>query len=91
VTHPDPDLEAEIGAIRDRMAQPLSREQIVANELWAHLDGKQLSTWTNDDWLRLARHMIKAVEIARDIPAEEMAKAMNEPRTGPPLPTFDEL
>ena len=80
-----------VAAIRDRMAQPLSRKQIVANELWAHLDGKHLPTWANDDWLTLARHMIQAVEIARDISAEEIAKAMNGPWFGPPLLTFDEL
>jgi hypothetical protein len=65
--------------------------RLIANELWAHLDGNNLSTWTNDDWLTLARHMIQAVEIARDISAEEMAKAMNAPWTGPTQPTFDEL
>ena len=28
------DMETEIAAIRERMRQPLSREQIVATELW---------------------------------------------------------
>jgi hypothetical protein len=87
----DKPTEPEVDAIRDRMMQPLSREQIVANELWAQLDGKNVSTWTNDDWLTLARHTIKAVDIARDFSAEEMAKAMNAPWPGPPLPTCDEL
>jgi hypothetical protein len=32
------DMEAEIAAIRERMAQPLSQEQIAANELWAPIE-----------------------------------------------------
>ena len=89
------DMEAEIAAIRERMRQALSREQIVANELWAQIETAErpIAEWDNDDWLRLARHMIKTVEVARDISAEEMANAMNMPWPAdwPPLPTFDEL
>jgi hypothetical protein len=44
---------------------PLSREQIVATELWMQTDtgitGRPIADWTNDDWLVLARHMIKVV------------------------------
>ena len=74
------------------MMQPLSREQIVANELWLQMEiaDRPIVDWTNDDWLALARHMIKTVEIARDISAEEMAEAMNSPPIHP-LPTFEEL
>jgi len=87
----DKPVEGELAAILDGIAQPLSREQIVANELWLHLDGKPLSTWTNDNWLTLARRMMQTVEIARDISAEQMKAAMEAPWSGPPLPTFDEL
>ena len=75
------DPDGELAAIRERMRQPLSREQIVANELWAQIETakRPIAQWDNDDWLRLARHMIKTVEVARDISAEEMAKAMNKP------------
>jgi hypothetical protein len=45
----------------------------VANELLARLDGADLSTWTNDDYLRLARLMIETVMGAHDISAEETA------------------
>lgn len=37
------------------------------------------SPWTNDDWLEFARHMIKTVEVVRDISAEEATAAMNAP------------
>jgi hypothetical protein len=41
------------------------------NELWAHIEiaNRPIAQWTNDDWLRLGRNMIKVVEIARDISA----------------------
>ena len=74
--------------------QPLSREQIVANELCAYIEfAEPLAQWTNEDWLEFARHTIKCVEIARDISAEEATAAMNAPwpKDWPPLPKFDEL
>ena len=44
--------------------QPLSREQIVANELSAYIEfAKPIAQWTNDDWLEFARHMIKASKL----------------------------
>ena len=33
----NPDMEREIAAVQARMAQPLSKEQIVAYELWAQM------------------------------------------------------
>ena len=75
--------EEELAAIRERMSRPLSREQIVANELAASLSGADLSTWTNDHYLRLARQMIEAVTVARDISAEEMTAAINAPPRHP--------
>jgi hypothetical protein len=90
----DFDIEREIAAVRERMLQPLSREQIVATEQWLQTDpdiaGRPLSEWTNDDWLRLARHMIKTVEVARDLSAEDIAEALNQPPRHP-IPTLDEL
>jgi hypothetical protein len=90
---PHGDLNAELAAIREQMFPRLLREQIVANELWARLDAADLSTWTNDDSLRLARLMIETVTVARDISAEEMTAAINAPwlEHWPPLPTLDEL
>jgi hypothetical protein len=60
----DPDTEREIAAIRERMLQPVSREQIVANELCRQIEvvDRPIADWTNDDWLRLARQMIETVE-----------------------------
>jgi hypothetical protein len=90
----DDPTEAEIAAIHERMCQPLSRERIVATELQLYLDltrPKDLSLWTDEDWLRFARHMIECVDHARDISAEDAKKAMEAPWQGPPLPTFDEL
>jgi hypothetical protein len=54
--------------------------------------GANLLTWTNDDYLRLARHLIETVKVARDISAEEMTVAINAPwpKDWPPLPTLDE-
>ena len=74
--------------------QPLSREQIVANELCASIEfAEPLAQWTNDDWLEFARHTIKCVEIAGDIAAEETTAAVHAPwpRNWPPLPKFDDL
>jgi hypothetical protein len=74
--------------------QPLSREQIVANELRAYIElAKPLAQWANDDWLEFARHMIKTVEVARDISAEEATAAIHAPwpKDWPLLPKFDEL
>ena len=51
---------------------------------------RPIAEWDNDDWLRLARHMIKTVEVARDLSAEEIAEALNSPPRHR-LPTFDEL
>ena len=59
--------EEELDAIRQRMSRPLSREQIVANELAANVSNADLSTWTNDDYLRLAHQIIETVTAARDI------------------------
>ena len=76
------------------MCRPLSREQIVANELSAYIEfAKPIAQWSNDDWLEFARHMIKTVEVARDISAEEATAAMNAPwpKDWPPLPSIDEL
>ena len=38
-------------------------------ELWAQIETAEtpVSEWTNDDWLRLARHIIETVKVARDI------------------------
>ena len=49
---------------------------------------KPITQRINDDWLEFARHMIKCVEVARDISAEEATAAMNAPwpRNWPPLP-----
>jgi hypothetical protein len=49
--------------------------------------------WTDDDWLDFARHMIKTVEVARDISAEEAAAALHAPwpEDWPPLPRIGEL
>ena len=91
MTHPDPDTEAELAAIRERMLMPISREQVVAQALWqaVEIDGRP-AQWQDDDWLALARHIIKVVEVACDISTEQVAKAMNSaPRH--PLPTLDEL
>jgi hypothetical protein len=91
----DEPTEAELDAIRQEMIRPISREQIVANELWLQLDiaDRPTSDWTNDDWLALARHIIKTVEVAGDLSADNVAKAMEAPWPAdwPPLPTFDEL
>jgi hypothetical protein len=78
-------------AIRAELTRPLSREQIVCNELWTWLFDADLSTWTDEDWLKLSRHLIQTVETARDISAEEAAAAMEAPWLGPPLPEFDDL
>jgi hypothetical protein len=91
------DPDAELAAIRERMLQPLSREQQVAAELQLYLDltagldrAKDLSLWTDDEWLAFARHMIRCVDYARDISAEDVAKAMNSPPLFP-LPMPDAL
>ena len=72
--------EADNAAIRTRMLQPMAREQIVANELSGYLDSPDgypnLGTWTHDDWLRLAQHVIQTVEIASDFTPEDMARAL---------------
>jgi hypothetical protein len=86
---PDEFLEA----IRTEMSRPLSREQIVANELSGYIElAKPIAQWINDDWLEFARHMIKTVEAAT-FPAEEATAAMDGlwPKDWPPLPTLDEL
>jgi hypothetical protein len=75
--------EEELAAIRQRMSRRLPREQIVANELAANLSNADLSTWTNDDYLRLAHQIIETVTAARDISAEEMAAAINAPPRHP--------
>ena len=51
-----------------------------------------LSTMT-DDCLRLARQMIEAVTVARDISAEEMTAVIGAPwlKDWPPLPNLDDL
>ena len=90
---PNDELNAELAAIHERMSRPLSREQIVANELCAYIDlATPIEQWTNDYWLDFARHMIKTVESARDISAEEAAAALHAPwpEDWPPLPRMDE-
>ena len=85
-------MEAEITAIQARMAQRLSREQIVAYELWAQIEtaDRPIADRTHDDWLALAPHMIKTVEVARDQSAGDAAKAMNAAWLNgwSPLPQF---
>ena len=54
------------------MAQPLSKEQIVAYELWGIADRM------HEHWWALAPHMIKPVEVGRDLSAGDTAKAMNQ-------------
>lgn len=75
------------------MAKPLTKEQIVANELWLYLFDEDLSNWMDDDQLRLMLYMIVTVKVARDISAEEVVKAMNATwsKDWPTLPTFNEL
>jgi hypothetical protein len=90
MTHPDPDPEAELAAIRERMLKPISREQVLAQALWQAVEIDGPPQWQVADWLALARHIIKVVEVAGDISAEELAKAMNSPPRVP-LPTLDEL
>jgi hypothetical protein len=87
------DPEAELAAIHARMRQPLSREQQIATELQLYLDlaaPKPLAQWTDEDWLVMARYIIRVVEHSHDISAEDAAKAMDAPPRHP-LPTFDEL
>ena len=49
---PNDELNAELAATHERMSRPLSREQIVANELCAYIDlATPIEQWTNDDWL----------------------------------------
>jgi hypothetical protein len=91
---PNDELNAELAATHERMSPPLSREQIVANELCAYIDlATPIEQWTNDDWLDFARHMIKTAEVARDTSAEEATASMNAPwpEDWPLLPKFDEL
>ena len=91
---PNVELNAELAATHERMSRPLSGEQIVANELSAYIEfAKPIAQWINDDWLEFARHMIKTVEVARDISAEAATAAINAPwpKDWPLLPKFDEL
>jgi hypothetical protein len=47
---PNDELNAELAATHERMSRPLSREQIVANELCAYIDlATPIEQWTNHD------------------------------------------
>jgi Domain of unknown function (DUF4926) len=91
---PNDELNAELAATHERLSHPLSREQIVANELCAYIDlATPVEQWTNDYWLGLRATHDQTAEVARDTSAEEATASMNAPwpKDWPLLPKFDEL
>jgi hypothetical protein len=44
----------------------LTIEQIIANEIWAAMETEKTEAWTDADYRRLARRVIKAYEVAKE-------------------------